>query len=197
MGYRRRKRTFTREAIANMRYRYVETDEPIDSIAGDYGLVHGSFNKIRKREAWPLRSSRREGLPADLKLADDAQKAVAAHLDESAESEPLTVADRLERAVEKELAAIERRRATLADEPMPVADAERTARTIERLTETQYKIRRLRLPDDVVAGQVPACDIPKNIDGLRDALAQRIAILRNGASGENPPGPEPGAASSS
>lgn len=97
-----------------------------------------------------------------------------AAIEETDEAAPLTVAERLERAAEKELAALERARVTLGLEPSSMADAERAVRTIERLTETLFKVRRLRVPDDVARGEVAESDLPRDIDEFRHALANRI-----------------------
>ena len=85
------------------------------------------------------------------------------------------IANRLEAAVEKELAAVEAMRAALGAEPSEPANAERTARTLERLTETLSKVRRLRISADAPAADMTlTIDTPRDIDEFRHALAIRI-----------------------
>jgi hypothetical protein len=81
--------------------------------------------------------------------------------------------DRLEAAVLKELAVVERQRAALGPEPLRPFDANIIARTLSSLTETLSKLRRLRLaaqpqPD------VTHDDMPADIDEFRNELARRI-----------------------
>jgi len=108
----------------------------------------------------------------------------------------LPLADRLEQAVEKELAAIERKRRLLGLRPESIADGERTARTLASLTETLNKIRRLRCPETpVVNAPTPdnyEYDMPADIDEFRLALARRIEnFVRSRTGAAVPPAGEP------
>ena len=173
----------TPAALADIRRRYFETDESARSIGRDYGANRNWVYRLARREGWPLRKERpARDVPPDLKLELEAEKAVRAEIAGASNAPAQTVADRLEQAVEKELAAVELRRATLGPEPMAPADAERTVRTLERLTETLFKVRRLRLPESMATGQVALSDMPKDIDEFRHALARRIeAFVRSRA----------------
>jgi hypothetical protein len=101
-------------------------------------------------------------------IADAPQSDAAASLAAAADNSAI---ERLERALLKELATVERMRASLKAEPLRPMDAERTARTLSVLTETLAKLRRLRLaaqpqqdtPDDIL-----------DIDEFRRDLARRI-----------------------
>jgi hypothetical protein len=199
--YRRLHRGFTREAVADIRHRYVETDEPQQSIADDYGVHRKTIEQLARREGWPMRGSRGpRDRPDDVVLLAEAERAVDEQAgaglaadrpqpddsDAPPESSP-PVADRLERAVERELAVIERKRATLGMEPQPPPDAERTARILQRLTDTLWKVRRLRAPDMPETVPDDFDDIPKDIDEFRRALARRIeAFVRNRYGGAVP-----------
>jgi|SRR6185437_3577098 len=176
MGFGKRpRRGFTPEAIENIRHRYLDTEETQTSIAKDFGVSRRTIDDLVQSEGWPQRKDRvARDLPPDLKLRIEADRAVIAAIEETDEAAPLTVAERLERAAEKELAALERARVTLGLEPSSMADAERAVRTIERLTETLFKVRRLRVPDDVARGEVAESDLPRDIDEFRHALANRI-----------------------
>jgi hypothetical protein len=88
---------------------------------------------------------------------------------------------RLEAAVLKELATVETMRASLRDEPLRPADAERTARTLSVLTETLAKLRRLRL---AAQPQPDMADDTLDIDDFRRDLARRIdAFVESRADG--------------
>jgi len=179
--HRRQHRGFTPEAIANIRQRYENTDEPQDSIASDFGIHRKTLNRLAKDQGWTLRKERApRDLPTDLRLAVDAEQAVLSEVERTAEVPPLAMAERLERAVAKELAAVELMRARLGPEPASFADAERTARTLERLTEALSKARRLRLPESAATESTLVADMPADIDEFRHALALRIeAFVRS------------------
>lgn len=166
---------FTPEALDHIRHRYVDTEETQASIAKDFGVHRTTIAALAELHGWPRRRDNpARDLPADLKLRIEADEALIAPVEKTDEAVPLTVADRLERAMEKELAALERMRAILGAKPSPPADAERTVRTIERLTETLFKIRRLRVPDEAANGEIAASDLPRDIDEFRRALANKI-----------------------
>jgi hypothetical protein len=176
---------FSQSLLDNLRQRYEDTDEPLAAIAADAGIWPSSVNRIARRQGWRLRKDRPpRDLPPALKAQMAAEAAVQAEVaamniavtpDAGAGA---TVADRLERAIEKELRAVEIMRATLGPEPQPAAEAERTARTLSTLTATLFKVRRLRAGDAVPearAGQgVDDGDLPDDLDRFREALARRI-----------------------
>ena len=184
MEFRRQDRGFTPQAIADIRHRYEETDEPQGMIAADFGVHRKTIDTLAKKQRWTLRRNRGpRDLPPDLRLATEAENAVRSEVEAASKGEPLTVADRLERALEKELAAVETMRAMLGSEPSTPADAERTTRTLERLTEALFKVRRLRLPDANTTDPRALLDMPQDIDEFRHALARRIEAFvrsRNG-----------------
>jgi hypothetical protein len=96
----------------------------------------------------------------------------------ASESESLSLADRLERAVEKELAALERRRVTSPDDP------DRTARTLDRLTATLSRIRQLRASGAPESQRDPYDDFPEDINEFRNELARRIEAFVASEAGE-------------
>jgi hypothetical protein len=183
-------RTRLSEALLdNIRHRYEDTDEPLVPIAVDAGMLASSLRRKARKLGWRLRKDRPpRGLPPALAVDIAADAAVAAEVAATVVAEASTeavadvpVADRLERAVEKELRAVEIMRTTLRVEPQASADAERTARTLATLTATLFKIRRLRAGDampDVRMGQgTDDVDLPDDLDGFRGALARRIEIF--------------------
>jgi len=83
--------------------------------------------------------------------------------------------ERLESAVIRELAIVERMRASMRDEPLRPMDAERTARTLSVLTETLAKLRRLRLGSAPQSGSIENDnDYPADIDAFRHEFARRV-----------------------
>ena len=183
MHYRRTHRDFTPEALADIRQRYVETDEPQQSIANDYSVHRKTIDQVARRQEWPRRKERRpRDVPEDLKLAKQAvtavravgKEAVAPGSSRMSAAERAALADRLERQVEQQLAELERRQAIVGNEVSAQADADRAARIVGRLTETLHKVRHLRSPDMTPADGIPACDIPKDIDEFRHRLARRM-----------------------
>jgi hypothetical protein len=187
---------FTPEAMAGIRYLVEETDQPMRSIALGIGISKRTLERICEREKIRSRERpRSRNLPTALKLQLEAEKAIHTEMQPAADTPSATVADRLENAVEKELAAVELMRTKLGLEPSDPVDTERTARTLERLTETLLKIRRWRLPD---AAKDTDYELPKDIDEFRHSLARRIeAFVRSRADiGISDPGESGGAAPS-
>ena len=88
--------------------------------------------------------------------------------------------ERVERAVEREIAQIEAMVGGADELTEPRSDAERRARTLASLTRTLLELRRLRADDDV---QRTADDdaIPRDLDELRRALSRRLDQLVDGA----------------
>lgn len=196
IGYRRLSRGFTSEAIENARRRYEDTDEPQACIAADFGVHRKTLDRLAKHEGWKLRKDRPpRDLPRHVQIADQSEQAVRARIEghavegsqveEGAGATPpapssSTMAERLERAVEQELRAVELMRALGGPHPPTSADAERIARTLASLTDTLYRVRRLRAPDTLAMGSDDFDDLPRDIDEFRLALARRIeAFVRS------------------
>ncbi|QDM16572.1 hypothetical protein FNL55_11345 [Tardiphaga sp. vice352] len=196
-----RVRGFTDEALADIRRRYVETDETTASIAESYGMNRNTVTATAKRQGWPMRRDRppRE-LPAELRGTAPATGTSAAALAaeaaileaEAADKDALPLALRLEQAVVRELARVERR--TGGGVAMRPSESERVARTLSTLTQTLFKVRALREPGSVSA-DAQHDDMPADLDGFRDALARRIEAFvasraDDGLAGAGePPGP--------
>jgi hypothetical protein len=70
---------FTPAAIANMRQRYEDSDEPQSSIAADFATHRQTLNKLAKKHGWTLRKHRApRDLPPDMVLLAEAEQAVRA-----------------------------------------------------------------------------------------------------------------------
>jgi transposase-like protein len=168
---------YTPEFLAEARRRVEQTLESMTSIAGKFGMHHSVLSKLIKREGWvrPEAALHQRGLSPAMRLAATADGLLAA-AEPSAVPAPhdISLIDRLEQAVLRELATVETMRASLANEPLRPMDAERTARTLSVLTETLAKLRRLRLAAAPQAGSDHDDDLPADLDAFRIDLARRI-----------------------
>lgn len=169
--------TLTPELMENIRRRWQETREPINSIAIDVGVSAGTMRRLAARWGWKASKDRaaRDLTPA-MKLALEAEAVtdipvISAEVTGGPSALP-ALAERLENAVEKELAAVEVMRAHLGATPAAPVDSQRTAQTLGSLTETLFKVQRLRAPDIAQTGLVD--ELPDDADGFRVALAERI-----------------------
>jgi hypothetical protein len=173
--------SYTPELIAHVRHRYENTADTLAKIATDCGISERAINRMRDREGWSRRSDRPpRGLPAAIRTLAEANAMVAAQAPTAAgdppdEMRPTPAAiERIERLVEKELAAEEAVRAQLGPLPRPPAEAERAARTLATLTQTLHALQRLRcgLSPDIELNDDD--DMPRDIDEFRRDLARRI-----------------------
>ena len=79
MPYRRRNCGFTPAAIENIRLRYENADEPLESIAADFDASSRTLTRLAKSQGWTLRKARPpRDLPPDLILLAEAEQAVRA-----------------------------------------------------------------------------------------------------------------------
>jgi hypothetical protein len=188
---RRSARGFTPELLAHTRQRYEQTDETQASIALDLGMSRSGLEKLARKQGWALRKDRMlRDLPESLRLNLVALQAVvdAAAGDVPVEQRPSeesdqaspspNIAARLEQAVEKELRKVEALRNEFGPVSLRTLEAERTARTLATLTETLFKVRRLREPNPI--GVNADDDMPADIAGFRYALAQRMDAFVRG-----------------
>jgi hypothetical protein len=197
---------FTAEAIENIRRRYEDTNESQRSIAAEFGCHPCTVDRLAKAQGWRLRKDRLRDVPQALKIELQATEGLVnpappdkpigddtAVIDSAGSAAPpvaASLADRLEAAVEKELRNVEALRSTLGPSANRSAHAERTSRTLATLTETLFKVRRLREPGNVTASNDD--DLPADADGFRINLALRIeAFVRSRADGSVSGGGEP------
>jgi hypothetical protein len=199
------------EVLEYARQRYVETEDSQGSIARDIGKSRGTLDRIAKAQGWPLRKDRPpRGFPAEIELAMKATDALAGEAPGAPKPEEEngvgpaaapaagSIADRLEAALEKELRKVEILRGDVSAPGKRSFEAERVARTLATLTETLFKVRRLRQPGNSSGSNDD--DLPADADGFRLALAHRIeAFVRSridaGVSGRDQPADGDAAAS--
>jgi hypothetical protein len=194
------------EALEYARQRYEETEDSQRSIAEDIGKSRGTLDRIAKAQGWKLRKDQPpRGLPEALKLriaateADEGKPSEAPKADNLAgpdEGKPSeapkadnaaapdapppdgSVAERLEAALETELRKVENLRADLGRPTQRTQQSDRIARTLATLTETLFRVRRLREPGNINGSNDD--DLPADADGFRLALAHRIeAFVRS------------------
>jgi hypothetical protein len=183
--YRRSRAVFTPEALEDARRRYEETEETQVRIAADLGVDRGTLTRLARTHGWALRKDRPPtDIPEADKIARQATEAVmnatpvdAAGRDgaDTAIARDGSVADRLEAAVERELRKVENLRAGPGSPTERSVDHERVARTLATLTETLFKVRRLREPGNISGSNDD--DLPSDADGFRLALAHRIEVF--------------------
>lgn len=219
--HRRPPRRYTPELIENGRRRYEETDESQHSIAADFGVHRKTLDRLAKEWGWTLRKDRPpRDLPPALRLHAQAEQAIVSQIETGANPEKfspdgiesasaaanaggvaparVSVAEQLEREVEEQLASVRTMRAQAGPLPLGSADAERTARTLQTLTETLSKVRRLRAPATQLTGSDDFDDMRGDIDEFRRTLARRIeTFVRGRTDGALPSaGESPGSGSS-
>ena len=183
----------TPEALEYARQRYENTDDWMSVIAADLHKSRATMYKIARANGWQLRKDRpAQGLPQTLKLDIEAGEAVdkapeAPDADDrsanpDAPLDPVSIAARLEAALENELRKVESLRGESGPRGKRSTEAERVARTLATLTETLFKVRRLRQPGGSQTADDD--DLPADPDGFRLALAHRIeAFVRSRTDG--------------
>jgi hypothetical protein len=189
-------RGLTDEALTYARQRYEETDESQASIAADLGTNYAALRRLAIQHGWQLRRNRAprdlsdalrlkmaatqalaetEAAVAEVHPPPHGNASVEANDDPSDPGATDLLPARLEAAVEKELRKVEALRHECNTAAGRTSEAERTARTLATLTETLFKVRRLREP--LQSGQVIDDDMPADIDGFRRALAERMDMF--------------------
>jgi hypothetical protein len=108
------------------------------------------------------------------------QSAFAAH----AETDPASIAPRLQSAVARVLPAIETVVARLAAEPLRPREMEQTARALGTLTRSLRELNTL-LSQHPVGGTPYDDDLPQDIDAFRDEVARRIEAFVASRADEN------------
>lgn len=199
---RRSARGFTPALIEHARHRYEETDETQASIALDLNVHRKTLAKLARSQGWVLRKDRMmRDIPASLQLHAEAAGEVTSAAVEAEEAPAIpkdirddapvspTIAARLEQAVEAELRKVEALRSEFGPISQRGLTGERTARTLATLSETLFKVRKLRETGPV--NWSGDDDLPADTDGFRHALALRIEnFVRSRTDGRIPAGPD-------
>lgn len=188
----------SRAALASARQRY-DAGEPVAGLAAALGLSADAFRRLRRKQGWPLRPSPiRRAQPAPQEQPQEQQQEQPQETQQETQQEPKQEAQReqappraagppaavdldalrarLERALQSELAAVERR-LTSAD---PAEPGERNARALASLVKTFAELRRLAAPVRPKTGAEhdrPADATGRDVAALRAELARRLAGL--------------------
>ncbi len=189
------------ELLLEARRLYEETRVPVDDICALLGIGARTFYTRLRRWNWRRRITR---IPLDsplppppapqsplpyvsptpLQQAPPAESGAAGFAGSLArirdEDAPLAV--RVQRAVERELAAIERIVATLRPGSSDMGEAERAARTLASLARTLQEVMRLDRPPEKAEH---ADDVPQDLDELRKALSRKLEALVASQQGED------------
>lgn len=183
------------ELLREARRLYEETRVPVDDICFMLGIGTRTFYTRLRRWRWRPRMTRipldspppappqADVLPAAAGAlsSDSADLALQSSLARIADDgAPLTV--RVQRAVERELAAIERIVATLRPGSSDAGEAERAARALASLARTLREVVRLETPPEKAE---PADDLPQDLDALREALSRKLEALVASQPGED------------
>jgi len=130
-------RIYTPEEIADTRFRYVETDEPLPSIAKRLRTSEKTLQRLIRSQGWPYRRQ-----PVRREMAQPAPAPVAPMPPTLTPEDEAAIAD-IEVTVHREVSAI---RMIVARLPVSTngAAAERTARALATLTRTLQELVRLR-----------------------------------------------------
>ncbi len=181
-----RRYSYTEELLANGRQRYEHTDEPVTSIAADFGCDKTTFQRMANREHWVRYTAPPRGLTEAAKLLVQVE-ALQAHRPQqpTAPSQPAEMpaapaalpppseaADRLYRALLQQIDSVEATVARLKRDPHSASQADHAARTLSTLTATLHKLAPM-------TGHAPQPgydddDFPTDIDAFRDELARQI-----------------------
>lgn len=176
MPDRFKRRTWAPEVLRSLRCCVEQTEASPHAIARAHGLPPSTVRDLIRREGW-----RRPGEPAPAQEEPVATAPAAAGTEPPA-TPPEDLVERLERAVAREIAGLEASRRVPPRRAGSAVDTERVVRSLERLTDTLAKVRRMREP----AASDPDDDLPRDIDEFRRVLARRIEqIVRGGADGDD------------
>jgi transposase-like protein len=172
---------YTPALVASVRHDVENTDKPFARIALDHGISERTINRWRDRDGWARRSERVHDVPPAMRALQEATTLLATKPavseppggEDPQQAAPESPIARIEKLIERELAAEEAARAQLGALARTPADAERCARTLATLTQTLHALTRLR------GGLAPDSgpdydDIPADIDEFRRELARRI-----------------------
>jgi hypothetical protein len=182
------------EFLIALRHRYEKTDQPMRSLALEFGIGISTLSALVEKEGWQKRSQRQRGSPAAPGLAE-ASALLAALPPRGSDASPASeesmtasganptaiappaddersAAVRLEALLLQEIAAEEAARAELGTLPRLRAEADGCARRLATLTQTLKALR--AIPATPSARQIEYDDMPEDIDEFRENLARRI-----------------------
>jgi hypothetical protein len=187
---------YSPELVASVLHDHVHTDKPVRQIAADHKVNERDVTRMRHAAGIPPRGARVRTLPsamgelhkAAMRLMANAAQPDGAATGSGPSPPPLpdrsegtmqpfsdtSVIERIERLIERELAAEEATRAELGLLARTPTEAERCARTVASMTRTLHVLMRLRASAAPEQGPSNVDDYPADIDAFRDEFARRI-----------------------
>lgn len=188
--------------LAEGRRLYEHTRVPVDDIAALLGISPRTLHSRIRKWKWQRRQLR---IPQDEPEQSSGQAARPDETEDSAsqdepqdsQDEPQDLQDdalleidldeavtiRVMRAVERQLAAVERIAARLNPQPEHAEEAERAARVLVSLSRTLAALKDVRAA--AAAPEVEDDDtVPRDLDELRRVLSQRLDRIVSGAAGD-------------
>jgi len=177
------------EFLTALRNRYEKTDQPMRSLALEFGIGISTLSALVEKQGWAKRSQRKRGSLVAPRVAEasallaalpprgnEAAAATAEHGTAGADLAPAAddergAAARLEALLMQEIAAEEAARAELGTLPRLRAEADSCGRRLAILTQTLKTLRAIPAPPTAQDDPDP---VPADIDEFRYALARRI-----------------------
>lgn len=180
--------------LGEARRRYEETREPVDDIARFLGIASRTFFTLARKLGWQSRKTRPVAPRPALPPVQD-RPAIPAPLSPNATA----VAERIQRTVERELAAIEQIVAMFEPASTHTGEAERAARVLASLTRTLHEVMRLSETSDpkTATGSGEHADDdrgPADPDDFIRDLARRMDAFASRDAGAVPDDVAPGGA---
>jgi len=180
---------YTPELVESVLHQYLHTDTPVGQIAAEHGVSERDLTRMRQANGVPARGARVRALPPAmrrlLETTRELKAAAPPHDEPPAPSAAVSatagapfsdasVIERIERLIERELAAEEATRAALGSLARTPTEAERCARTVASMTRSLHTLMRLRAGLAPEQGSSNDHGIPADIDEFRRELARRI-----------------------
>ena len=191
------KKTFAPEQIDAALRLYQDPQTSLDAVAASLGITRRTLDARIVEWGWPRRAAllrRSAGRSRTKTSRRAARQAQASRKQPEADARPQTgasrrptatpeaLAVRVQRAVERELDAIDRVLSALgaADQ----AEAERSARTLASLARALKEVMRLTAPAQTPEADEDDDGAPRDLEEFRRELARRLETLAAGAEAE-------------
>ena len=182
-------RIFTPGQSADIRYRYVETDEPVHSIAKRYRISEKTLQRMIAKEGWPRRRQ-----PVRKNMLQPAPPPVAPMPPPAPTREDEAAAADIEAAAQHAVEAI-RLLAARLPKGRNVTAVERTARALATLIRTLQEVIRLRAMKTAQTVPEPKNDRgPADPDEFARELIRRFEAFNARTASGVPDEPAPGVA---
>jgi len=68
---------YSPELLAALRYRYEQTDQPMNALAADFGIGITTLQSLVRKNGWTPRSQRMRDCPPSVRLLEEAEMLVA------------------------------------------------------------------------------------------------------------------------